>query len=363
MATCQQENIMKAVNEARRLLAERQNAEVRKWTDQVGDDSNAAVTGGAAGCGTFGDSPLESCGPPISESSEEEWDWQQSDSSSGTKRIISLADVVAPSALDLLQPAHQAGGDAAASGADCTSKPRKMHSLRLSELRWDALANKREQRRTLHLRGLPPKFCRAGALEVLLKAEGLWEAVANLRLLPRKAAQPGCAVLAAKDSTDVQRLAKYFHGRQFGPGAPVAVSFAAPGFVKGQRSGQDPAKVQSSLDVVGVASSPLGGTIGEAAWQLHHFELAARSPCTGALGMYPLEDLPVRGSITNNVEDSSAATTMDDLALEGSTSLRACSASTSSSGCGSEYESEGRDREVLLMPPPGLEGFGPHLAC
>jgi len=363
MANCQKEKraIMEAVSEARRLLAERQNAE--KWADQVCDNSIHAVIGGeltgAAGC-EFWDSQLDSSCSPTSDLSDEEWGWQQSDLSNGSKRIISLDDVVAPAALHLLQPARQAAGDPA--GADCTSKPRKMHSLRLSELRWDALANKREQRRSLHLRGLPSKLCKADALEVLLKAEGLWEAVASLRLLPRKAAQPGCAVLSAKNSTDVQRLAKFFHGRQFGAGAPVAVSFAAPGFVKNLRPGQNPAKVQSSLDPVGVASSHLGGF--EALTS--SFVLAAgeaeRSHSTDALGVHPLA-CPAGGNRAEIVENSSATTTMDDLASEGSTSLCASSASPSSSGCGSGDESEGRDREVLFMPPPGLEGFAPRLAC
>jgi len=303
--------------------------------------------------------------------SEEQRGRQQSDMSSGLKRIISLDDV-APAALYWRQPARQAAGEPATSSVDCTSKPRKMHSLRLSELRWDTLANKREQRRTLHLRGIPHKFCRVDALEVLLKAEGLWEAVAGLRLLPRKAAQPGCAVLKAKHSMDVQRLAKYFHGRQFGAGAPVAVSFAAPGFVNGRRPGQNPAKVHSSLGPDGVASLPLGGVdaltsssvpvAGEVAWRLHPSGLVARPLSTDILGEYPWACL-AGGSSTEIVEDSSAATTMDDLALEGSTSLCASSASPSSSDCGSGDESEARDREVSFMSPPGLEGFSPHLAC
>jgi len=372
MAHCRvdQRAILQAVNEARRLLAERQTAEVRKWTDQVGDNSVDAVTGGespgAVGRDASGDTQLETSCSLTSDSSEEEWGLQQSDISSGSKRIISLSDVFAPCALDLLQPARQAAGDAVAGGADCTSKPRKMHSLRLSELRWDALANRREQRRTLHLRGLPAKLCGVGALEVLLKAEGLWETVADLRILPRKASQPGCAVLSAKDSLDVQRLAKYFHGRQFGAGAPVAVSFAAPGFVNSLRPGHNPAKVQSSLDPVGVASFPLAGVeasmgpsvpvMGDAGWQPHRFGLAARSPPADILGVYPW--IYPMGNSTETAEDSSVATTMNDLALDVSRS-----ASRSSSGCGSGDESEVQDREVLVAPPPGLEAFAPPSAC
>jgi len=377
MANCQMENhaTMEAVSKARRLLAERQCAEAREWTDQMGENSIHAVTGGesigAAGC-EFWDSQLESSSLPTSDLSEEEWSWQQDAMSSVSKKIVSLADAAAPIALQLPQPARRAASDPAASDAYCTSKPRKMHSLRLSELRWDALAKKREHRRNLHLRGLPPKLCSVDAFKVLLKAKGLWEAVAGLRFLPRKAAQPGCAVLTAKDSMDVQRLAKYFHGRQFGAGAKVAVSFAAPECVNGLRPGQNPAKVQSSLDPIGIASSALGGVeallissvpaAGKAAWQLQHPGLIARSTSTDVLRMYQVA-CPIEGSCKEIVEDFSAATTMDDLALKGNTFLCASSASPSSSGCSSGDESEGRDGTVLFMPPPGLEGFAPHVAC
>lgn len=349
--------MLEAVSKAQRLLAERQHAEVRQWAEHVGDIHS--VTGGectgAAGC-EFRDSQIESSNSPNVDLNERERVSQQSDMPSGCKRILSLADVVAPAALPLRQPAREPAGDSATSGAYSTSKPRKMHSLRLTELRWDALANRREQRRNLHLRGLPPKLCKADALEVLLKAEGLWEAVAGLRLLPHKAAQPGCAVLNVKDSRDVQRLAKYFHGRQFGAGAPVAVSFAVPGFMNSLRPGQNPAKVQSSLDPIGVASSltsSLSPAAGKTAWQLRNPRLVAS---TDVLGMYPLA-CPIGGSGRKIVEDSIAATTMDSLALEGSTSLCASSAS------GSSDESEDGDSELLFMPPPGLEGFAPHLAC
>jgi len=52
-------------------------------------------------------------------------------------------------------------------------RPRKMHSSRLSEIRWEALATGREQRKVLNLRGLPSKLCTTEALQVRLRAEGL----------------------------------------------------------------------------------------------------------------------------------------------------------------------------------------------
>jgi len=127
-------------------------------------------------------------------------------------------------------------------------KPRKMHSSRLSEIRWDALTTRREQRRVLNLRGLPSKLRTAGALHAWLRAEGLGDTVEDLKVFPGKAGRLGCAVVRAREVADVERLAKLFHGRQCGAGSPIAVSFAAPGALCGSaRPGAAPAKVQSSL--------------------------------------------------------------------------------------------------------------------
>jgi len=136
-------------------------------------------------------------------------------------------------------------------------KPRKMHSSRLSEIRWEALANRREQRRVLNLRGLPSKLCTTEALHAWLRAEGLGDTVEDLKVFPGKAERLGCAVVRAREVADVERLAKLFHGRQCGASSPIAVSFAAPGALRGSaQPGATPAKVQSSLDMANQLASP-----------------------------------------------------------------------------------------------------------
>merc|ERR1719195_497151 len=73
-------------------------------------------------------------------------------------------------------------------------KPRKMHSSHLSEIRWEALANRREQRRVLNLRGLPSKLCSAEALHTWFRAKGLGDTVEDLKVIRGKAGRLGCAV-------------------------------------------------------------------------------------------------------------------------------------------------------------------------
>jgi len=112
--------------------------------------------------------------------------------------------------------------------ASAGSKPRKIHDLRMSQLRWDYLANKREWRTTLHLRGLTKKLMEPKALETLLSLNGLSDAVARIKVVQsRGGKQLGCAILEATSVDQVQKLAKFFHGRQFGGSMPVAVSFAS----------------------------------------------------------------------------------------------------------------------------------------
>jgi len=112
--------------------------------------------------------------------------------------------------------------------ASAGSKPRKIHDLRMSQLRWDDLANKREWRTTLHIRGLTKRLMEPRALETLLRLNGLSDAVARIKLVQSKGGkQLGCAIVEATSVDHVQRLAKFFHGRQFGGSMPVAVSFAS----------------------------------------------------------------------------------------------------------------------------------------
>lgn len=112
-------------------------------------------------------------------------------------------------------------------GAPAAHGPRKVSSLRLSELRWDDLARRREWRRALQLRGLPASLCEAGQLEALLAAHGLRELVESTRVLRSKTGKTGGAVVVANSVEDVPRLAKFFHGSQFGNSMPIAVSFAS----------------------------------------------------------------------------------------------------------------------------------------
>lgn len=106
------------------------------------------------------------------------------------------------------------------------SRPRKVPNLLLSELRWQDLANNVEWRTALHLRGLPRSLCGEGAFEAFLHANNLLNLVERTRVLPTRGKQLGCAVIVARSVAEVPKLAKFFHGRQFGASPPVAVSFA-----------------------------------------------------------------------------------------------------------------------------------------
>jgi hypothetical protein len=107
--------------------------------------------------------------------------------------------------------------------------PRRVHDFRLGELCWDSLASQKEQRTALRLRGLSRRLCEPGVIDALMKEAGLWECVASLNVRMTKGQRMGCALLNVKSAADVPRVAKFFHGRQFGCSfgtPPVAVSFA-----------------------------------------------------------------------------------------------------------------------------------------
>jgi len=225
--------------------------------------------------------------------------------------------------------------------------PRKMQATRLSEIRWDALANGREQRRVLSLRGLPSKLSTADALHDWLRVEGLEHTVEDLKVLPGKVGRLGCAVMRAREVADVERLAKFFHGRQCGVGSPIAVSFAAPGGLRG--SGQPwatPAKVQSSLDASKQLASPrlISGiaTLGQSVPDL--------AMVAADLGV--LKD--GRSLFNNNihlVDTASSLVTIQSVRSFSSASL--ASSSAADSHCGEDCIFEAGQ----LRPPPGLEGF------
>jgi hypothetical protein len=137
-------------------------------------------------------------------------------------------------------------------------KPRKKHNEHLSELPWDALADKREQRRVLNLRGLPSKLCTAEALHTWFRAEGLGDTVEDLKVIRGKAGRLGCAVVRARKAADVERLARLFRGCRFGAGSPIASHAVAPG--GGPRGstliGTPPATARNSVDTTQQPASP-----------------------------------------------------------------------------------------------------------
>lgn len=139
-------------------------------------------------------------------------------------------------------------------------QPRKVHSLRLSEFRWCVPVDcHKEQRVALLLRAVPWKLCSPIKLKELLHKVGFGEMVEDLQVRPAKPGHPGCAVLKVLAiSSDVQRIVRFFHGRQFGTSMPMAVSLASPGAAaRRMHRGTYPAKVPSSLWNCGTASEPL----------------------------------------------------------------------------------------------------------
>lgn len=138
-------------------------------------------------------------------------------------------------------------------------QPCKVHSLRLSEFRMRAPVNyHKEQRIALLLRAVPWKLCSHTMLNELLHQGGFSEMVEDLQIWAGKPGQPGCAVLKIPCiDNNVQRIARFFHGRQFGTSMPMAVSLASPGAASRRvYRGSCPAKVPSSLWLRGTTSEP-----------------------------------------------------------------------------------------------------------
>jgi len=228
-----------------------------------------------------------------------------------------------------------------------STMPRKMQSTRLSDIRWDDLASKREQRRVLNLRGLPSKLCTAEALHTWLRAQGLGHVVEDLKVLPGKAGRLGCAVVRVREVADVERFAKLLHGRQCGAGSPIAVSFAAPGGLRGLALPRAmPAKVQSSLGAAeGLASPRL-------------------ISCSSNL-VQPVPDLALLSVDLSIVKDSQPSSETNIYRVDTASSLAderlsvhsRCASSASLSSADSNYGEDCIFEAGQLRPPPGLEGF------
>jgi len=228
--------------------------------------------------------------------------------------------------------------------------PRKMQGTRLSEIRWDALANRREQRRVLNLRGLPSKLSTADALHAWLRAEGLGHTVEDLKVLPGKAGRLGCAVVRAREAADVERLAKFFHGRQCGAGSPIAVSFAAPVGLRGSAQPRSmPAKVQSSLGAAKQPASPRfipgTATLGQSVP-----DLAMVAADLGVLK----DSQPFCNNSNNSIHLVDTASSLAAIqSVRSFSSVSLASSSAADSNCEEDCIFEAGQ----LRPPPGLEGF------
>uniref|UniRef100_A0A7S2DZ87 Uncharacterized protein n=1 Tax=Alexandrium andersonii TaxID=327968 RepID=A0A7S2DZ87_9DINO len=125
--------------------------------------------------------------------------------------------------------------------------PKFLSGLELSQLNWKKLANGREWRRELLLRGLPQHLCDRSRLEAFLVTKGLRELVTRIRVMPGKGLKPGSAILFAVSVEAVTALSRFFHGAQL-PGArtPVAVGFA-PGSLTNAGSRSEPMRVPTSM--------------------------------------------------------------------------------------------------------------------
>jgi hypothetical protein len=109
---------------------------------------------------------------------------------------------------------------------DC-AKPRSILTFELSQLNWQRLSKDQEWRTVLQLRGLPQKMGQPGVLEALLASKGLSELVEKVKVQQNKKTRFCSALLHARNSEGVAKLAKFFHGRQFqGSSIPVSASFA-----------------------------------------------------------------------------------------------------------------------------------------
>jgi hypothetical protein len=131
-----------------------------------------------------------------------------------------------------------------------SSEPRRISSLRMSQIRWEDFESQREWRTSLLLRGLPSSLCQPGRLEVFLEARGLGGVVSSVRVPKAVSKSVGHAIITAASVKDVPVLAKFFHGRQLGR-MPVAVSFAP---VQGGMASRKGAASVVSSSVAAVAS-------------------------------------------------------------------------------------------------------------
>lgn len=127
--------------------------------------------------------------------------------------------------------------------------PKYRHNLRgCLQLDWTDIANGRDTRTTLRFCCLPAALCEGGVLRRTFVAAELSQLVDCIRIFPGSTdksrgtalvnamtdctdrvptgRRAGAALVNAVDSSAAMAIAKYFHGRQWGSGLPVAVSFA-----------------------------------------------------------------------------------------------------------------------------------------
>eukprot|EP00403_Amphidinium_massartii_P011505 CAMPEP_0178409910 /NCGR_PEP_ID=MMETSP0689_2-20121128/20705_1 /TAXON_ID=160604 /ORGANISM="Amphidinium massartii, Strain CS-259" /LENGTH=206 /DNA_ID=CAMNT_0020031065 /DNA_START=42 /DNA_END=659 /DNA_ORIENTATION=- len=103
--------------------------------------------------------------------------------------------------------------------------PTYLNHLDIAALDWEKLAAGHEQRTTLRLRCLPARLCSVEALSRILREAGLEETIDTIRVFQHRAGM-GVALVNAVDAPSVMTVARFFHGRAWGRGPPVAVSFS-----------------------------------------------------------------------------------------------------------------------------------------
>mmetsp|Transcript_51584 Transcript_51584/g.95464 ORF Transcript_51584/g.95464 Transcript_51584/m.95464 type:complete len:240 (-) Transcript_51584:120-839(-) len=103
--------------------------------------------------------------------------------------------------------------------------PTYLNHMDISAIDWDKLAAGHEQRTTLRLRYLPSRLCSVEALRRVLHEVGLDGQVDTIRVFSQEAGM-GVALVNAVDADGVARLTRFFHGRTWGRGPPVAVAFS-----------------------------------------------------------------------------------------------------------------------------------------
>jgi len=210
------------------------------------------------------------------------------------------------------------------------ARPRKVHDLMMSQLRWEDLASNREWRTALQLRGLPKVMCDTRILKAFLESNGLLDLVASVQVMPTKGKQLGCAIVNAKAVRDVPKLAKFFHGRQVcSGGMPISVSFAAIQMKDRQTKLQKRirAKVAESNDI----------------------------DCGGVEWTRGTTDLPWHVDTSDISHELATA----DYACDENAWDTPCESSGVSSGSASDIGfDEARHTLLPFGPPPGLEMYG-----